>query len=136
MKIVGGTLHGEAAPTKLLAGILLAPGVHPLVGNDALINISLAAEMVVALAAGSLACGLSQPDADGIRRSLGGFFDSPVGPTLWRRACHVRQPLCRAGEHSCGNGDMACAISGRRPGLNSKGGRLAFGARRRMTPIA
>ncbi|WP_425540694.1 hypothetical protein [Rhodoblastus acidophilus] len=37
-KIHGGTIYGEAAETKLLAGILPKRGVHALTGSDASIN--------------------------------------------------------------------------------------------------
>jgi hypothetical protein len=99
MKIAGETLHGETAPTKLLAGILPASGLHALTGHDARINSALAADLAVALAAGPIACGLSLPDADGVRASLGRFFGSQVGETLWRRHYRVKQPPCHSGGH-------------------------------------
>jgi hypothetical protein len=90
-------MDGETAPTKLLAGILPARGLHVLTGNDARINIALAADLAVALASGQFGCALCPPDADGVRASLAGFFGSQVGEALRRRYYCGRQPLSHAG---------------------------------------
>lgn len=78
-KITGWQMHGEAAPMRLLAGILPARGIHVMTGNGARINAALAADLAVALASSQFGCGLGLPDAEGVRASLAGFFGQPVG---------------------------------------------------------
>ncbi len=79
--------HGEYQRTALLAGVLPRSGVHYLSGAHRSGKTTILADLVVALAAGDLGCGLGL-DSSGTRQSLSGWFGNAVGsPSRIAVAC-------------------------------------------------
>lgn len=72
------THHGNSIAPQL-AGALPRQGVHFLIGDEGSGRSPIAADLAVAIAAGDVGCGLSQPDSGGARRSLAGFFGHAAG---------------------------------------------------------
>jgi hypothetical protein len=72
------TKYSEHQKTEFLAGVLPRRGVHYLCGPQESGKTAILADLVVALAAGSLGCGLG-PAVGGVRESLAGWFGHTVG---------------------------------------------------------
>jgi hypothetical protein len=72
-------IHGQFAQTNLLAGILPRSGVHFLAGPQGHERDALVADVAVAVASDVVTCGLSEPDHNGARSSLSGFFGLNTG---------------------------------------------------------
>ena len=70
--------HGEYQKTELLAGILPRRGVNYICGPHDAGKTAILADLVVALAAGDLGCGLGHVSS-GARKSLNGWFGHAVG---------------------------------------------------------
>lgn len=75
-KISGWDFHGSGHTEH---GFLPERGVHYICGADDAANMAIAANLAVAVAAGDVGGGLSEPDEDGVRHALGGFFGKAVG---------------------------------------------------------
>ncbi len=78
---------GKYKETKLLAGTLPRHGVNYITGAHTPGKTAIIADLVVALAAGDLGCGLGL-DSSGTRQSLSGWFGNAVGsPSRIAVAC-------------------------------------------------
>ncbi|QGM97706.1 hypothetical protein [Methylocystis parvus] len=65
--------------SALVSGVLPARGIHFLVVKDKTSARAVVADLAVAVAAGHVGCGLSEPDAKGKRHDMAGFFGLTVG---------------------------------------------------------
>ncbi len=70
---------GDSPYSALVGGVLPARGVHFLVADDKEAARALVADLCIAIAAGNVGCGLSEPDVKGRRHDMAGFFGLTVG---------------------------------------------------------
>jgi len=75
-KISGWDFYGSSRSKH---GFLPERGIHYITGPDDDVNMAIAAELAVAVAAGDVGGGLSAPDENGVRHAKGGFFGQPIG---------------------------------------------------------
>lgn len=78
-EIQGWKFYGESTQSALVSGVLPQRGVHFIVADDKETARAIVADLCVAVAAGSMGGGLSEPGQDRKRRSLASFFGLGLG---------------------------------------------------------